>query len=1243
MVTAKNPRVMNFNHVPNAIRDVLHKATEEIVEDRFQSVIDFRDALRGHRVVISVYDFNEGECPGCLTKNDPTRKFCKKCADSLLALCLSCSESIRVWEEVCDHCGKKQSLFIAKLKEGMLATQLEAEDLLSNYDFDKALTLATQLKDHSDPRLRQFKPWSEQFPRKIEADRTKAYEYLSALIAEALRYEYAYEYNAALEVLEKVHSNLRNFVISDLNVSTNKILMRVQAEIRYLNERRSKMEKVNTEVESLIKEFGFDYALHILKPFANDSDPRLTDLKKQSQSLVDKVELHRGEAYQRVSSLMTEVLAFEELHDYESALRFMENVPQKLRSMVTLGSTVTVEEIKRRIEKQLDYYTNKRNRIQSELKRAEQLLEDLQFRAALDILKPIFNENDPRLIDLKMVSERLIAKLEAERDEILNMMWSILNKAEKLIVAEQSCKALNELELIPVRVVRSVCKKNYCISDDSSSDSDFELKDEDFFGLPILDSKSGKRIYYKIKSLSIDEILNAYNTIADELNQSGVQADLEMIVVVMTGLILITVLRINELVSGCISRGEFEIASRTVLEHETFVTARHDILLYNSSSRFLKKSILDVMKSSQDWFRRLKDRLFLIEIEETELYYSLIKCFSHDMPSPLFNKDSSHAKESVKQFASNHPNRLNESILVKAIDSNHSELLKTESLLLKLNAITKFLWSNHNRAISELSSLKKDYLYCKQDLLCRSIYQSLLFIVTQRPSILNSLRILKNSKAKDLLNDIGEDDLSNLKYMMFMYGNACGTINTIDDQIRDELLAINKSYNKLDLSKSSNKSIISMFTNKNKQVDIVELDKLRCGIADLYYLDRLYCFICEDTLSEWLTAQTTVSEIESLCKNQFNLELFEQDWTRLKLQVLNNKDTSLCFFSSGAGLKGFRQPLVSGIAILKDNVVIDALQLPNLINSTNPISMVNALVYLDKLFSTDTPVERRFDFSMFLTTLCLKNIKRLPQEMILLFDQIGIKRVECPDVFLWNDEKVAKAFAVGIQLLHFSDLKNSNLPFLSNETDLSRLGNSELSMNDCFVFAPGPIVLPGSTNFSISSYINSRGPIGKRVSNKSDYMSLPSILSSISLRYRLLYMSDESSFLRYVFYSLSALAFDTDRVFDDSIGNNLAWDLCVLPSRNYNYDVLAFNLALNACIESDFRRSSHIDTLAATCANLGDYQSAIFLQQICINLASSDKVERYKTCLDRYQVLSSQDMYGDEWDMIDRGSYADYD
>lgn len=429
MVTGRSPKIIYLNNVPTSLRDILHKSLEDEKDQRYQSAIEFRDALRVNRVAVGVYDFNEGECPGCSTKNDPTRKFCKKCANSLLALCLSCSESIRVWEEVCDHCGTKQSSLIAKWKEEMSATQVEAEELLSNYGFDKALSLATQLKDQSDPRLRQFKPWAELFITKVEAERTKTYEYLSSLMSEASVFEKGFDYQAALEVLEPVHPKLRGLVIVGCNESVNKKVLHVQGQIRYLNERRSKMEKINIEVESLIKEFRFEEAIYLLKPFEIDNDERLADLKKRSETMIAKVDLHKKQAYHRVSSLMTEALTYEKVHDYESASGILENVPQKLRDLLIHENFASVNDIQRRIKKQIEYVTTKRNRIQSSLERAKHLLEGLQFEEAFNILKPITNENEVVLADLKIVSEGLIGIVEAERRETYQYISSVLCKA----------------------------------------------------------------------------------------------------------------------------------------------------------------------------------------------------------------------------------------------------------------------------------------------------------------------------------------------------------------------------------------------------------------------------------------------------------------------------------------------------------------------------------------------------------------------------------------------------------------------------------------------------------------------------------------------------------------------------------------------------------------------------------------------------------------------------------------------
>ena len=453
MVTGRSPRVMNFNHVPNAIRDVLHKATEEIVEDRFQSVIDFRDALRGHRVVISVYDFNEGECPSCSTKNDPTRKFCKKCANPLIVQCLSCSESIRVWEEVCDHCGAKQSLLIAERKKEMSATQLEAEDLLSNYDFDKALSLATQLKDLSDPRLRQFKPWAEEFVAKLDAERTKADEYLLSLMTKASAHEKAYEYQSALDLLKHVHPNLSELVIAGYNESVNEKILRFEESIRYLNERRSRMRKVNIEVDTLIKGCRFDDAIKLLKPFADDSDERLGDLKRQSESFVARIDANRKQVYQQLASLINQAMAFEKVYDYEATLRVLDRIPQKVRVLKYegfhdysdwfLGSPVHRGSIN-------EAYS----RIKSLIKKIEKLNDSIQIlvnqkdigRTLEEINKILVLQPNRRdMIDLKSQLLDRYLRLTSARDESFD-------KAKQLFDEQDYEGCVNELNRIDLSV-----------------------------------------------------------------------------------------------------------------------------------------------------------------------------------------------------------------------------------------------------------------------------------------------------------------------------------------------------------------------------------------------------------------------------------------------------------------------------------------------------------------------------------------------------------------------------------------------------------------------------------------------------------------------------------------------------------------------------------------------------------------------------------------------------------------------
>ena len=375
MVTGRSPRVMNFNHVPNAIRDVLHKATEEIVEDRFQSVIDFRDALRGHRVVISVYDFNEGECPSCSTKNDPTRKFCKKCANPLIVQCLSCSESIRVWEEVCDHCGAKQSLLIAERKKEMSATQLEAEDLLSNYDFDKALTLAKRLRYQSDPRLRQFKTWAEEFIVKIEEERMKAHEYISSLMSEASAFEKDFDYQSALDILNPVHHNLRELLIPSYNEGINDFVKRLHGHtpMPVTNENDERLmgiesflsfqsSLVSTILEidardyyAIDKSFLLNsYDMSMLHRYVANSEGTRFKNKSKENSLTDLViERIRVEADLISKCWFQIALKCYENCNYDQSIAFLKAIPSRYEAFLINSKSYTILEFKKEVQSKL--------------------------------------------------------------------------------------------------------------------------------------------------------------------------------------------------------------------------------------------------------------------------------------------------------------------------------------------------------------------------------------------------------------------------------------------------------------------------------------------------------------------------------------------------------------------------------------------------------------------------------------------------------------------------------------------------------------------------------------------------------------------------------------------------------------------------------------------------------------------------------------------------------------------------
>ncbi|MDB4810103.1 serine/threonine-protein kinase, partial [bacterium] len=164
MVTGKSPKIIKFNDVPKALHDVLERALEESKDDRYQSASELKDALKQSLQIGAEIgaELEQGKCPSCGTKNGSNRKFCRSCAGSLEAECLSCTVGMPIWEDVCGSCGTRQSEALANSRERMTSQKLEAETFLAEHDYKRATGLAVEIGNETDPRLQQLKSWSNE-------------------------------------------------------------------------------------------------------------------------------------------------------------------------------------------------------------------------------------------------------------------------------------------------------------------------------------------------------------------------------------------------------------------------------------------------------------------------------------------------------------------------------------------------------------------------------------------------------------------------------------------------------------------------------------------------------------------------------------------------------------------------------------------------------------------------------------------------------------------------------------------------------------------------------------------------------------------------------------------------------------------------------------------------------------------------------------------------------------------------
>jgi len=230
MVTGRSPKIIRFDVLPGELTKVLGKALEDRKDDRYQTARELRDALKGslRAGATAVEELVQGQCPACGVKNESSRRFCRGCGESLEAACLACTKPTPLWEEICGSCGAKQTPLADERRQAMAAKQAEAEGLLGDCEFDRALGIATALRDEPHPKLRFLSGWAESFLGQIETSRTEQTREAVAAIDEAGKHEAAYDYLSAQVALESIPAALQAVILPGTEEPAAALLERVK-------------------------------------------------------------------------------------------------------------------------------------------------------------------------------------------------------------------------------------------------------------------------------------------------------------------------------------------------------------------------------------------------------------------------------------------------------------------------------------------------------------------------------------------------------------------------------------------------------------------------------------------------------------------------------------------------------------------------------------------------------------------------------------------------------------------------------------------------------------------------------------------------------------------------------------------------------------------------------------------------------------------------------------------------------
>ncbi len=220
MLTGEPPHFVDVESIPGELHSTMRKVRKRNPDDRYQTAEEFcealRDVLSDSRPATSKDVLAEGKCTSCGTINEPSRKFCQGCGDSLREPCLGCEAEIGAWETFCPECGEKLDSLAVLRRAEFDGTKEEIVSLRRDCQFAEAAAKAEQLADLKSLRLREYKTWANEQLAEIVTEQQQQEHERNSSVEEARRLFEENLLEDARRVLEQVPDGLRNDALESL-------------------------------------------------------------------------------------------------------------------------------------------------------------------------------------------------------------------------------------------------------------------------------------------------------------------------------------------------------------------------------------------------------------------------------------------------------------------------------------------------------------------------------------------------------------------------------------------------------------------------------------------------------------------------------------------------------------------------------------------------------------------------------------------------------------------------------------------------------------------------------------------------------------------------------------------------------------------------------------------------------------------------------------------------------------------